>query len=444
MGKCNTEQVLSMIGVNKLTKAQELFFSVLQDNDSCVKIKTSDYLEIIGDKSAFNKYLRPEDAFNCLAEGCRNTGGLLITGNEFPLGATFKKVTDATDFYAGATTFYLDLPKDGTYTIEFKIAAINDNSFVNADVYRKKFTGTKGYNPIFIDFSVVPEEVLGEGWQANERGVYVSITVTTEEEIPLKQIHISSISFYNSIEELQNDEVVTIGCITEYGGDMTMDVADSVCFGAKYDPSSASITRTFTGGKTSGNYWLLNPFMRRGDLSKGWTVVKEKDKVRELTIDGRRYGYILLNGLSKQECSFSKALVASECSFTDAELTKVNLPDVAVLNEKQYQIIKHGEYDGYLIVHERLIGQPLLYAYPKEVSIEQYVGEDDAYEGRRVRLFFPTVQTDGVKVNYIFNNVLVTSFPTTLSNTDETTFEFEVSIQKDNNGRFFEVQKIIE
>ena len=73
----------------------------------------------------------------------------------------------------------------------------------------------------------------------------------------------------------------------------------------------------------------------------------------------------MLNGLSKQECSFSKALVASECNFTDAELTKVNLPDVAVLNEKQYQIIKHGEYDGYLIVHERLIGQPLLYAYPK-------------------------------------------------------------------------------
>ncbi|MGH2251842.1 hypothetical protein ACQ1Y7_15000, partial [Enterococcus faecalis] len=85
-----------------------------------------------------------------------------------------------------------------------------------ADVYRKKFTGTKDYNPIFIDVSVVPEEVLGEGWQANERGVYVSITVATEEEIPLKQIHISSISFYNSIEEVQNDEVVTIGCITEY------------------------------------------------------------------------------------------------------------------------------------------------------------------------------------------------------------------------------------
>ena len=62
-------------------------------------------------------------------------------------------------------------------------------------MYIEKFTGTKGYNPIFIDFSVVPEEVLGEGWQANERGVYVSITVTTEEEIPLKQIHISSISF---------------------------------------------------------------------------------------------------------------------------------------------------------------------------------------------------------------------------------------------------------
>ena len=117
-----------------------------------------------------------------------------------------------------------------------------------------------------------------------------------------------------------------------------MDVADSVCFGAKYDPSSASITRTFTGGKTSGNYWLLNPFMRRGIYQKGGQLLK-KDKVRELTIDGRRYGYILLNGLSKQECSFSKALVASECNFTDAELTKVNLPDVAVLNENNTKLL---------------------------------------------------------------------------------------------------------
>ena len=92
-------------------------------------------MEIIGDKSAFNKYLRPEDAFNCLAEGCRNTGGLLITGNEFPLGATFKKLLMRL-ILCWCNHFYLDLPKDGTYTIEFKIA-INDNSFVNADVYRK-------------------------------------------------------------------------------------------------------------------------------------------------------------------------------------------------------------------------------------------------------------------------------------------------------------------
>ena len=55
-----------------------------------------------------------------------------------------------------------------------------------------------------------------------------------------------------------------------------MDVADSVCFGAKYDPSSASITRTFTGGKTSGNYWLLNPFMRRGIYQKGGQLLKER------------------------------------------------------------------------------------------------------------------------------------------------------------------------
>ena len=72
-----------------------------------------------------------------------------------------------------------------------------------------------------------------------------------------------------------------------------MDVADSVCFGAKYDPSSASITRTFTGGKTSGNYWLLNPFMRRGIYQKGGQLLKRKIKFVNslLTADGMATSY---------------------------------------------------------------------------------------------------------------------------------------------------------
>lgn len=121
-------------------------------------------MEIIGDKLVFNKYLWLEDVFNCLVEGCRNIGGLLIIGNEFLLGVIFKKVIDVIDFYVGVIIFYLDLLKDGIYIIEFKIVVINDNSFVNVDVYRKKFIGIKGYNFIFIDFLVVFEEVLGEGW----------------------------------------------------------------------------------------------------------------------------------------------------------------------------------------------------------------------------------------------------------------------------------------
>lgn len=90
-----------------------------------------------------------------------------------------------------------------------------------------------------------------------------------------------------------------IGCIIEYGGDMIMDVVDSVCFGVKYDLLSVSIICIFIGGKISGNYWLFNLFMCWGDLLKGWIVVKEKDKVCEFIIDGWCYGYILLNGLLK-------------------------------------------------------------------------------------------------------------------------------------------------
>ena len=85
----------------------------------------------------------------------------------------------------------------------------------------------------------------------------------------------------------------------------------------------------------------------------------------------------------------------------------------------------------------------MLYAYPKEVSIEQYVGEDDAYEGRRTSIL-PNCSDRWCESELYFQQCISYFIPTTLSNTDETTFEFEVSIQKDNNGRFFEVQKIIE
>lgn len=444
--RCDVNEALAMLSVSKIPSSTEIYFSVVQDNDSCVKIVTKDYVDIHGDSATYNKFNRPKDAFNCLAEGCRNSGELVIVGEQNELGATFEKMTNANELYAGASTFYVNLPEDGNYVIEYTISDAKDKTPANADVYRQTINGKQGYNPVFIDFSRVPEEVIGEGWQASTQGIRITILVSQldseGELIPIEQVGISSISFYDSVYELNNDSLVALGCVSENGGDMTMDVSDSVCFGSTYDPTSAEITRTLTAGKVSGNYWLLNPFMRAGEATEGWVVSTSKEVVQEVIIDGQRYGYVYLEGLATEECSFTSAIIADECA-QEAELSKVNIPGVTDLEDNQYQIIKEGEYAGYLLVNERLIGEAIVFAYPMRANIEQFIADDTAYEGRRVRMYFTTKLSDGTEVTYIFNNVLITSFPSTFSSTDETTFEFEISIQKDANGHFFTMNRVV-
>ena len=61
---------------------------------------------------------------------------------------------------------------------------------------------------------------------------------------------------------------------------------------------------------------------------------------------------------------------------------------------------------------------------------------------RKTRMSYTKVWTDGVKYRYVFDNVLITSFPDEVTD-EETEFEFTITIQKDATGRFGRAYRIL-
>ena len=58
------------------------------------------------------------------------------------------------------------------------------------------------------------------------------------------------------------------------------------------------------------------------------------------------------------------------------------------------------------------------------------------------RVSYAKVHTDGVKYRFVFDNVLITSFPNAMTE-EETEFAFTINIQKDAQGRFGRAYRIL-
>ncbi|MBL1227992.1 hypothetical protein IW492_01950 [Enterococcus sp. BWB1-3] len=440
MTRCTNDTLISKIGMKTLDKLVEVDFAVLADIDSCVKVNTKNYIDYTGTSATFNTYNVPEDMFNCLAEGCKNSGTLTVTNGVGAVsGASFAVAADATEFVAGVITHYVHVPAAGTYELALTVSDIADKGQTNADVYQKTIiAAAEGFYPVVVDLSKLPEEQKGTGWSATESGIIVHIEATPEETV-LSTIGFSSIYVYNSIEDFEVNDVVKIGCLDEFTGDLTVDPVEASCFGGGYDATSIAIERTLTGKSVSANYWKLNPLMSKGSQTTGWLIQTTEKTVAETVIDGVSYGSIQLPDMNMEECAFTTAAMADSCNITDALLSRVNTPVVVDINEKQFIVLEAGK----ILFHSSLIGKELVVSYPKKVDVEHFVGNEDSLDSRRVRMSFTQEQTDGVKQNYVYNNVLITSFPGTV-NKEETTFSFTISVQRDKNGNFFEMYRVAE
>jgi len=437
MGRCYNIAT-NKLGLNTLHKNTEVSFTVLSNIESCVTINTKKYLSYNGESVVYDSFDCPKDMLNCHGEKCLNTGTLLLTGSgEEGVSAKFSNTADARDFVAGVLTFYVKVPQAGAYLVTTTVSDIKNDTQSNADIYERSVTATgSGFYPLVIDFSKLPSEVKGRGWQASDLGVMIDVAIKATSAVANSTYGISSLAIFESIEDLEANDMVVVGCIDDFAGDITIDATEAGCFGSTYDASTIAMERTLTAKSVTPNYWKLNPLMNKGDKVDGWSLFTEEKEVLKAEINGITFGYVPTNEMYLEECGFTYASASDNCKVTESILTKVSTPVAIELNQNQFMVL-----DGKFYFHELMIGKNVLISYPKQIDGEHFVASDKSVGERKVKMSFAIEQNDGFTQHYVYNNVLITSFPMSLSS-EEQTFEFTINILPDHQGNFFEMLRV--
>lgn len=446
MGRCSNDDLLRKIGNKSYTKRTEVTFDVSKDIDRCVRVNARNPISVISSTEEYSQFLIPDDAFNCNAKGCRNTGTLIMSGTvDGEVSARYAVPYDAKEYYAGLVTYYAYFPVAGTYTVTTSISSIRDPEMANKDTYQEKITITEpGFRPIIINFEEPPTGTTGSGWQADEAGAIIEVTFANDDPEAIIQAGLSSFYFYDSVEDFEVNEVVKIACLTDISADLTVDASDATCFGSQYDPDSASIEYTVTGKALTPNYNSLNPMHGKSKRETGWFLTTDTRPVQETTINGIRYGYIQIPDISPDECGFVAVQLADLCNVEESQLHRVNSPVPININENQY-IVLDGKITnindlGLILFNENLIGQDVIVSYPQHTDVKVKVFSDENINTVHTRMYIPFSWTDCSEKYYYFPNVLITSFPMGFSSSGdgEMEFSFTISIQRNNDGVFWE------
>lgn len=432
---------MSKVGVEKIKKETEVHFDVQRDLPDCKKINA---LNVVSSEAATprkNRYKTPANQFECLRVGCVNSGTLFNEG----AATVYKIQDDATEFSAGVITFYV-MPPAGEASVEFKIG--NDTSFTDAWVYEIPLadmaTGRDGYKAVVVDLSKAPTSTEGAGWTPSETSNYISIKVVpADASEDMSGVGISSIFIFDEMDDFEISAHVIMSCMTSIDGSFDLEVAEATCFGnGGYNTDELTgFEKTVTGRALTPNYMLLNPLAKKnGVVSSSENVTIEKS-VAALT--GTDYGYITIPDMAQDECGFFSAALADSCNITDAQLYRLSIPSKVDVDEKHYQLVDNGDGTTTVLFNSEHINAPILISYPKSVEAEEIVLSEDAIGETRVRMSYTKVHTDGVKYRFVYNNVLVTSFPDAVTQ-DETEFAFTVNIQKDSRGNYGYAYRILD
>jgi len=292
-----------------------------------------------------------------------------------------------------------------------------------------------------VDLSKAPTSEIGNGWSPVSTGAYIQIGVTpTDPAFDKSNIGISSISVFDDIADFETQTTVKIGCLTTVGGSWDLDAAEATCFSnGGYDETSINnFEHTITGKALTPNYQLLNPLMGKGTAVEGWDTATV-DKVIEADGD---YGKVTLADKHPGECGFIAVALADTCNVTDASLTELSVPSVVDLDEGHYIITENQDGTTSIWFNKELVGAHVNISYPKTVEIEEWEMNESNVSTRRVRLSYARVWSDGTKWRFVFDNVLITSFPEEITE-EESEFEFTIVIQKDATGRFGRAYRIL-
>lgn len=422
--KCRNDAYMKMVGGEKLDKKVEVDFDVQRNLADCNRINAKKYISTEAENPSYDQYVTPQNLFECLNPNCVNSGVLYNGGAK----TVYRTASAGQDFSAGVITFYV------TEDVTSAVVTLSDTKEgTNAWSYTvTPGRAVNGFKPVVVDLTKAPVTV-GEGWTPSDASAYIGITLTGN-----GQTGLSSIAIFDDLEDFQTSTHVKVACLTSIDGSWDLDVAESTCFNNGYDTSSRpTFEKTVTGNKITSNYWRMHPMYQKGSATEGFDIVTEERTVK--AADG--YGSVLISDMNQNECGFFSAMVADSCS-TD-QLDKLSIPMLVDLDGGHYLLVDNGDGTTSVIVNEMYVGKKLLISYPKLVDVEEFIISTDSINEVRTRMSYTRKYTDGQKYRFVFDNVLITSFPDAISE-DEGEFAFTVSIQPDAYGRYGRAYKIVD
>ena len=435
MTRCKNDVLISKIGANKLQKEVEVEFDVFNYLPDCRRILASKRIGTVG---TWNMFAIPANQFECVREGCVNSGTLYVGETE----AVYKAPGDPVEYANGVITLYT-IGSEGTLTVKIGDA----RTLTNADQYTvdlsKIQTGADGYKAVVIDLSKTGTQI-GSGWTPNHVAAYISVAITKLNDEDADGIGISSVAVFDEMEDFETSATVVMACLSTVGGAWDMEAVEATCFGngGIDDESIDTFEKTITGKALTPNYHILNPLWGKGEATEGWDA-NTIDKVVEAgTGDDAGYGVIVLPDKSPGECGWMSVARADNCNVTDAHLVELIVPNKVDIDEKHFFVIDNEDGSATVYVNSALVGHTVIVRYPQAVEIEEYVYDVDNVRYRKTRLSYTRTYTDGVKYRFVFDNVIITSFPDEITD-EEGEFEFTVTIQKDATGRFGRAYRIL-
>lgn len=438
------------IGINKLDNLQEVDFTVLSDLPDCRRISANKTItEGVG---TYDRYKIPVNQFECMAQGCVNSGTLYTGGTAVVYHENYESI----EFSSGVITFYVIAPQGASATVKVS----EKDTFANADSYTINLdnipTGKDGFKAVVVDLAKAPTATVGNGWTPSRAGAYISIAVTGGQGVDLAGVGISSIAVFDTIDDFEINTVVKIGCLTGIDGSWDLDAAEATCFGnAGYATDDiGNPEKTITGKALSPNYMILNPFYGKGKATTGFDIVtieKVVEPSKATDVDAQNasaaagdYGVITISDLDQNECGFVKIMRSLEdnCIVTDGQLERWSIPSLKDMDEGHYVVVPNDDGSTTIYFNKAQIGATMTISYPQTVDVDEFVFDEDNINTKRVRLSYVKTYTDKTKWRFVFDNVLVTSFPDGITE-EETELEFTVVFQKDANGQYGRAYRIL-
>lgn len=436
MAKCKNEKFMSTVGLSKINKNTEVDFDVQRNLPDCQKISAGKYVSTTATAPRFDRFRIPKNQFECMQGSCVNSGTLMMTaGSE----AVYKFKLDAAEFAAGVLTFYaLGITGNAEVTIS------DGDSFTNADKYTVDLAemshGSDGYTAVVVDLASEPTDI-GTGWSGEGEAIYVKIKLTAATGL-------STIAIFEDMDDFAVSTHVIARCLTGVDGSFDLDVAETTCFkSGGYDTTDLqTIEKTVSFRAITPNYWLMNPMYNKGNLTKAWDKETVEATVKALT--GTDYGYVTLDDIDQDECGFISIQALYDCresqNVSDAMLKRLAIPSRVDVDEDHYQLIDNGDGTTTILFNAVHIGRDVLISYPKTVDVtDSFDITDEKVNEVHTRMSYKKCYTDGSVYRFVFDNVLVTSFPDALSEDDDAEGEFTITIQRDSNGRFGYAYRIV-